>query len=328
MPNTTSASRFAAKSPVSDFLVGPHSRASRNGILFNDRSSIECYWVEDFIGFDSADLLLGATPNTEEDGELPDPGFHGGRTMTMTGWIQAGSYPQVIRMGRDLLDSLIDLVELPMTISHAPTSSYFTHPDMNIMCRPGDKPLLDMKLQPADRNGIFKRNFTIALRASDPKFLSNVLQTAHLIPLAPAIFGRTYPRSYNIAYTTPLDPSYNPAYHPDIVTIHTDGNYESAPIIRFNGGMSGVVFTNQTNGHVIRLNGIISAGDYIEIDVKKGTVVDKQGNDKTSMFDTTSDWLLLQGKRNNYSGDNVLTIQAQWFDSTGTVDVWWRDTSI
>jgi hypothetical protein len=547
MGNIDATARFAAKSPTKALIIGPHSRMSRNGIVFNDRSVLECYWVEDWQGFEAPDLIVGAQPNAEEDGELPDLGFYGGRTMSLSGWIQAGSYPRLIDMERALLDSLTDLFELPAliyvpmsytgvvnlaitpsfeygvgdwTLSNSGTVidttgltidtlsgqsavwaasgtysyrlkltkdatgtsrswfllgcnvtvpatvqvkgipvaagstvqiaaqvrvvdvwgaagvqvgirwykadgtpstvtpasvgtavltnatgitqatasavapsdaayavpqiissagnttssdtcdiyvdavqvinnagqipayadgnqpfwewtgtpgnsssrqfvNYIAYPQVSISCRPVDKPLIDKKIQEGDRHGVFKRAFTIALRAStDPSFRASLLKTVSLIPQTPAIFGRAYSRSYDLAYTIPIDPSYNPTYHPDSALAHTDGSYDARPVVRFTGGMRDIVLTNQANGHVIRINGTIAGGDYIEIDTIAGTVKDSQGNDKTSMFDTTSDWMKLQGKRGANNGDNILSIRAAWFDSTAVASVSWHDTYI
>lgn len=323
---------YAAKTPSSAFLVGPHSILVRNEITFNDRSSPECYWVDDFTGFDSTDLLVTAQPNVQEDGELPDPGFHGGRTMTMTGTVRCGSYPKLLDMGRALLDSMISLVESDLTVRVATGNLWLTQPTMAIACRPADRPQIDMKITAADMSGPIKRPFTIALRASsDPMFKSVAVHHTSIVPTIVSTTGRIYDRTYDLVYATTLDPSGSPGFGANSTTVVNVGNYDDKPILRFNGFMTGVVLYNTANGHKITLKDAIDDGDFIEIDVAAGTIKDSLGNNRASAFDTRSDWMTIQGTRNvstgaATTGNNEIQLSVANFGGAPSVDIWWRDT--
>lgn len=314
------------KAPTNVFVVGPHSKLERNTVVFNDRSINECYWVDEFTGFERPDLRVTAQENAQEDGEIPDPAFHGGRTMTMSGTIRARAYTALLEMIAAFEDSLLDLVEMPLSISGTPP--YITHETLSINCRPVDY-MVDKKLAAADLMGLYRRPFTVALRASDPTYQSLTLQHAAIIPSVINVLGRTYDRTYDLVYTTLLDSTYSPAATGNTVTVQNNGNWSAKPIIRFNGTIpAGTRLTNSANGHEMTINQTIAAGDYIEIDIAAGTVKDSLGNDRDSYLDHHSDWMMLIGRRGVLTGTNVLALSLASFDGNTSCEIWWRDTSL
>lgn len=325
----TDLREYSAFSPTNAMMVGPHSLLRRNGITFNNRAGLECFWVEDFSGFDSADIRISAQDNTEEIGELPERGFYGGRTMTLSGWVQAGSYPRLLTMGRELLDSLLGLEEVDMIIT-TQIGSIFTMADVSIACRPAAVNLAT-KIEGSDITKVFKRNFSISLRASDPTFKSTVLHTANLVPGVVNARGRAYPRGYDLGYTVLMDSAGNPVgAAANTITIHNDGNWDAWPILRFKGGMSGISLTNNATGHAMSLSGSIADGEYIELntDPRDTYIVDNLGVDKSDRFIMSSDWLWLRGRRNGFSGDNVFALSVTTVSGAGGLDVRWKDTSL
>lgn len=330
--------QFAPKAPTKAFLVGPHSIFVRNGLVLNDRSKLECYWVEEPTGFDSPELKVSSVENVQEDGSLAEPGLYGERTMTLSGYIQAGTYTQVMEMGRELLDSLIGLDEVPLLITtmagllELPGFGMFQHPDMTINCRPSDRPQLSMGIVGSDITGIFKRNFTIVLKASDPLFRSTIIKTATLVPSVQSELGRAYNRSFPVGYTASIGASGQPV-PPDVneITLRNDGNYAAWPIIRFSGQMNGVVLTNLTNDHSIHLVGTVAAGDLVEINTLTGDIVDQDGNDASSFWNSISDWMRLRGTRNPHTGalsngDNIIQLTAATLGLGARVDFFWQDS--
>ena len=314
--------------PTTAFIVGPHSVISHNGIVFNDRSTTECYWVTEFGGFDAADLRLSSEENTQEDGELAGPGFRDARVMTMTGAIRAGSYTKYLEMARALLDAYSGpLVETPMLIRPATGSTIFAHPEMQIGCRLSDKPQVETALRESDLRGMIKRPFTIALKAhKQPMYESVVEHYDDLVPTAISQLGRVYDRTYDLVYETFLDSSGNPALSGNSITVHNDGNYGAKPVIRFTGSMSGISLINETNGHRINLKHSIADGEYIEVDVREGRVRNHLGENAMATWDLSSDWLELDGKRGGATGDNVLSLLVDSFSGSPKVEIWWRDT--
>lgn len=313
------------------FVVGPHSRFTYNGLTLNDRSLIETYWVESSTGFDSPDVIVSAQQNVEETGELPDPGFYGGRTMTLTGWVQAGSYPQVLRMSRLLLDAFVGLVERTMTIGVA-EASYFVQPDMVIDCRPSDRPQLTMDVQQEDLTGLLKRPFTISLRASDPTFRGVTEHHVALVPTVVSSLGRSYDRTYDYAYdlfmTGDGDPNLTASGNANLISLTNTGNWRASLRLRFNGPMSLIKLVNETTDQVMIVNEI-GVGEFVEVDTGPGGgVVDQDGNPAGALIDPVSDWTWLVGRLNGSDGVNDLSLYVDSYGAGASLDFYWHDTSI
>lgn len=326
--------RFGPKQLINDIGFGPHNIFVRNGFTLNDRSMLETYWVEDMSGFDSADVLVSAQQNAQEDGELPDQGFYGGRTMTLTGWIQAGSYPVLMHMSRLLLNAFLGLDEKPMLITTTHLGFFENVPDYTINCRVADKPQLAAKIEASDVSGMLKRSFTIALRAStDPTFRMGTFgHVAHLSPSVTSDLGRIYPRVHPMLYNVSLDgrgyPTGTPGTTGSSLSIYNDGNWYAKPIIRFTGSMDNIVLFNATTGQYMYILGPIAPGQWIEVDVAKGTVVDQNGNSVQGRLDPSSDWMLLSGRATSSNGNNVITLAVSSFDSGADVRITWWDTTL
>jgi hypothetical protein len=91
---------------------------------------------------------------------------------------------------------------------------------------------------------------------------------------------------------------------PSLLTVSNIGNYAAKPKLRFVGPMTNPLLSNAANGHVVKLNGAIAAGQWIEVDTATGLVYDANGLNKFAQFDTTSDWMRLA------KGANALTLLA------------------
>lgn len=324
---------FAEFAATDVLVVGPHSRLTYSGLTLNDRTLMETYWVESTTGFGSPDVIVSAQPNVEETGELPDPGFYGGRTMTLTGWVQAGSYPQVLRMSKLLLDAFVGLAEQPMTIGVA-AASYFTQPDVVIGCRPSDIPQLTMDIQQDDLTGLLKRPFTITLRASDPTFKGVVQHHVALVPTIISSLGRGYDKSYDVAYdelmTVDGDPNVSggSSHGANQVTVTNSGNWRAALIIRFTGPMTSIVLVNETTGQMMFVANL-DDGEFVEVNTgPNGTVTDQDGNPAGVLIDPVSDWTWLAGAINGTDGSNLISLYVASYGDGSQLDLSWYDTSI
>lgn len=319
---------YSAFAATSALLIGPHNRFTRNGIVFNDTTQLECFWVTDPTGFDSPDAQPTDQPNAEETGTLPDPAFHGARTMTLTGYIQAGSYPTMLNMGAALLASLVDLIETPMEISVA-DASYFTQESVFINCRAADRPQITMAIQPTDVSGVIKRAFTVALKATDPTYTAAVENHAVIIPQVISIPGRPYDRFYDLDYTTLMDETGTliDAGTVNFVMAQNDGNWDASARIRLSGPMTNITLVNQTTGQVMYFSSI-AIDEWIEIDTHPtlGYVKDQNGNDADGQLGMRSDYIVIHGVRGGYDGSNKLVLYVESYDLGGQVDVYWKDT--
>lgn len=319
---------YAAKAATPAFFVGPHNRLHRNGIVFNDRSQLECFWVEDFSGFQSPGLRAGEVENSQESGATPTPALHGSRPMTMTGWIQAGTYTTLINMQRALMDSLLDLVQMDMTVGVAP-ASYFTQPDVTISCRPSDVPQIGVQIQQGYLSGLLKSAFTVALTAFDPNYYGTTLKNESIAPEVVSVPGRPYDRVYDISYIDLLDLSGDLVEDgdPNVLTVQNDGNWDASVVLRATGAMANVTVVNQTTGQRMYFANV-EAGDYIEVDTHpdRGSVRDQTGSLRSNLLDPRSDWMVLQGIRNGSDGSNRIVLYAESYDEDATLQVSFRDT--
>lgn len=324
------ARTFAALGATNALWIATHNIFEYRGLRLNDRSQLETYYVDEVTGFESPDQLTGEQPSVEEDGVLPDVGFYGGRTMTLTGYIYAGTYPQVARMAAALSDALVSLGESPLLITTAP-GGLFTMPDMTINCRKADKLMVDTKITQDSRSGLYKQEFTISLRASDPTYKGVAEHTATLIPSIINQLGRIYPRTYDLEYTVPIDEHGVPIEGTGANTsvLHNAGNWKSYPVITFIGQMSGVSLTNQATGLSIKLSESLGEGQSVSIDTKTGEILDEEGNESASLVDNSSDWVYLEGTRINegLTGDNPMTLSVASFSGSASVLFSWLDTS-
>jgi hypothetical protein len=322
--------RLYSLPPTTDALVvGPHTILQRNGLTLNDRSSLECYWVDEFNGFEPPAPRISSQENVQEDFALPDPAFYGERTMSLSGWVQAGSYIKALEMARTFMDTMIGLAELPMLITKA-AGSVFTAPDVLINCRVADKPQLSIKID-ASSKGVFKIPFSVSLVAStDGTYRSVVEHHRILVPTVVNALGRIYPRTYDLVYETPIDSGGHPISGGggNSIVIHNDGNYKSYPRLRFNGGMTDITLINQVNNEKVIINGSIADSNYFELDISAGTIIDAAGAPVDEVFDTASDWLSLEGQTPTFSGDNSLIVSVASFDGTGSIEIFWHDRSL
>lgn len=320
---------FAPFAPSSALIIGAHNIFVRNGVTLNDRTQLECIWVEETTGFESPDVRISSQENVQEDGSLPDPGFYGERTMTFNGWIQAGTYPQVLNISRVLLDCLIGLKEVPLLITTQP-ESVFEMPDVTINCRPAGRPSLATKIEASDRTGVFKRAFSFSLVAStNPFLIATAVKSDTLTPSVVSQFGRVYPRIYDLVYETPIDGTGTPTAGTgaNTITLVNEGNWQSKPIIRFNGGVSDIILINMTNGQMLTINGSIANGDYYELNVEAGTIVNSLGQNMAEFLDTASDWMVLEGQHDGYDGTNVIVASVGSYDGAASIQFIYSDTS-
>lgn len=167
---------YAPFATTDAFFIGQHNIFERNGIVLNDLALLETYVVEEVVGFERPDGALSAEVNTSSHGENPNATFWGGRTVTLSGYIRAGTYTTAMKMGEALRVSLATRQEMPLKID-TPPGSVLTHETYILNCQPADF-MIDPKAQPSDIRGQFKRAFSVSLRASYPFYERNTITRA------------------------------------------------------------------------------------------------------------------------------------------------------
>lgn len=292
-----------------------------NNFLINDLTQTETIVITELAGFEDADVRRIAEENPEEDGEQMYPPFYGGRSMTMTGYIRAGSVHRMRDMRRDLRRAFKELVERPLIIKKLWDPSQ----DIYIYCMKQDK--ISSPEHQTDWKA--ERDFQIMLRASDPRYLSTTVKQVTIEPSFVTELGRFYDRTYDLIYDTPMDPTGHRAEGgANTGYVLNLGDWRARPKIRFTGYLAGVTLTNYANNKAIRLSQPVAEGDYLEIDFANGTAVDSAGNRRWDLVSTVSDIMVLEGVDQVAGGVNPFVLSVSAFAGGGQVMIEWQDTSL
>ncbi len=81
--------------------------------VLNDRRRVEGIFVDE-LGFGRPDVLAAAEKNPDRDGELPLDPSYGGRTITLKGWVVAGSLDKMRQLYEGIEDAFDDIREQPL----------------------------------------------------------------------------------------------------------------------------------------------------------------------------------------------------------------------
>lgn len=136
-----------------------------NGLYLNVRDWIDTYLVTNIDGFDDGDVRDTRDLNPGQHGETPGQALYGGRTIVLSGKIQAKTLWKLRDMQAALRLAFSDISqEYPLIIR-----TNVADLDMMIMCKKSQK--INMPEAQTTANG-FERPFQITLRASKPWLVS------------------------------------------------------------------------------------------------------------------------------------------------------------
>lgn len=153
--------------------TGIESQFEYNGIILNDRSTIDKYVVRQVTGFADADVRDSREPNPGSHGETPLESWYGGRTIILSGRIEAYTLEKLRDMQEAFRTAFVSLVDKPLRVRTASMERDFT-----IICRKSSS--MDGNEQQTDWN--FFRDFQVTLRAGRPEFLSFVSVARTIYP--------------------------------------------------------------------------------------------------------------------------------------------------
>lgn len=153
-----------------------------NGMIFHDRKVVDKYRVLSIDGLSDADIRDVREVNPAAHGETAFDAYYGGRTLLLTGRIEAYTLPKLRDMQQALRTALVDLQEKPLYFRLGSIDK-----DVMIRCRKIDK--LSMREEQTKYN-IYQRDFQISLRASDPRFVSVQARSYDFSPVVIETFDR------------------------------------------------------------------------------------------------------------------------------------------
>lgn len=164
----------------------------------------------------------------------------------------------------------------------------------------------------------FRRDFQISLAASDPRIYSSALIKSTKVPTTTTRKGRYYSRNFDYEYTTLLDSSYYVSTDENTVVLSNEGNFESFPTIKLEGGMTNPIIVNVTNGTTMVFNVDIAEGDYYTIDLQNRTIEDSYGVSRISALSADSDFVFLS------PGDNTIMLGVEEYSGSPLLSAWYR----
>lgn len=134
-----------------------------NGIIMHDRSVVDKYRVMLMDGLQGADIRDNREANPSDHGETPFDNYLGGRTILLTGRVEAHNIGKLRDMQEALRTAFYSMTERPL-IFHVGNIQR----DVQIGCRISDK------ISMPEKQDDFRtfRDFSITLHATDPRFRS------------------------------------------------------------------------------------------------------------------------------------------------------------
>lgn len=243
-----------------------------NGLYLNVLGDLDRYKVKSIDGLiDDADVVDTREKLPNEDGETAYPGTYSGKTITIQGKIQAHTLQKMRDMIQALRQAFNDIkVERPLIIHGASVEQ-----KVFVNCKKSSK----LQIQESQDNMQFWRDFSITLRASNPRILSLERPSLTISGLAAA-----------------------PA---SVLSIANRGDYPAQTIVRLVGGYTEPRVTNLTNATMARFKPAVimpaGTGSVREISSMQGDkyVRDAAGDNKYNDITLDSTWLTLDPGINN-----------------------------
>lgn len=138
------------------------------GILFNNTNTVDKIRITEIGGLDDADVRDAREVNPAYHGETPFDAWYGGRTITLTGRIEAYTLEKLRDMQMALRQAFSELEEKPLILR-----SWNGSRDVYLNCR--KSAAIAMRETQGDFR--FFRDFMVTLRASNPRWQAYYRQT-------------------------------------------------------------------------------------------------------------------------------------------------------
>ena len=273
--------------------LGLEAVFSYNGLIFNDIDVIDKYRLISIEGLDDADVRDTREVKPARDGEDANFSLYGGRTIALRGRVEAYQLDKLRDMQLALRTAFADMQEQPLYFLTGDSAK-----DHFINCKKftgnqwGEE-------QASDKN--YFREFLVTVRASNPRFLSNVRTqtTLEAIPTSGIVSEE----------------------------VINNGNYNALPEIKFVGPLDNFNVTNEATGQIIQMtvDNQIADGDSYTLNCDLNTIVDSNG---VNVFDqvlptTDTDFVVIPGS-NTFRINTLASIAT----SDTRVEIKFRDSYI
>jgi len=230
-----------------------------NGLTLNDRSVINKYRITQVGGLAQPDIRDAREVRSGRDGERALQSFYAGRTITLGGRIEAinGQLHGLRQMTTALSGAFGTLTEKPLYID---SGSLTGGRDTQIDCRPSQPIAMTDEI----KTWYHYRDFLITLRASDPRIVSQTLES----------------QTWTATGTT--------ATSALLYTHNNEGNYNADTVITLKGPMTNPSWVLGSTTFAFVGGTTIPGGQQWIIDSKAGTVATSTGLNKFSLVAFTA----------------------------------------
>lgn len=102
-----------------------------NGLKLNDRTASDRYMITGIDGVNDADIRDARAENPQDHGETAFHAFYGGRTITLEGYIKAGSISKLRQMEEDLRSAVGSIDEFKIKFNRYTFENAFSSSDVD-----------------------------------------------------------------------------------------------------------------------------------------------------------------------------------------------------
>jgi hypothetical protein len=260
------------------------------GLRLNNRAFLEHIRVISIDGLDDADIRAIVENNPGDHGEsIFDSPLYGGRTLVLNCKAEAQSLRTMRAMKQVIRSVFNDLQEHPLIFR---TGNITT--DHQIICRKS-APIAGIETQ--GTNPRFTRDFSITLRASNPRFLS----------------FESHAQQMNLNVQNQM-------------VVRNAGNFPATCRIQIFGLASNISFSNHTTNQYMHLTSDVQDGQWRMLNMDKLgiKITDASGASKYSELADDATRITL------HPGDNIIEMSAAIasFGANAKMIVYWNDSWI
>lgn len=272
-----------------------------NGVVLNDdpSSSIDPFIdIQDIEGLSNAEYRLTERTAEGQDGGFVDAEFEDTRTIIISGTV----YSTV-----DGIENILETLKENYSPSNNVYPLYIQPPNSServVFCKS-----LGVKYNWSTMRRTGTTDIQIQLKAEDPTIYDSLLAEA-VCGVTPSAGGRSYPKSYNYGYGTVIEGGYEDDYldsyaYSDavvnsIAVVTSSGNKPAKALLTIFGPVQNPVIVHDTSGKRLTFSISLTEEQYLEIDLRKRTVLlNGTANRRHTLLNHTG-WFLLPPGINSF----------------------------
>lgn len=282
-----------------------------NGIPLNYRDSDGCFWVlsemDGWWTLPASEVPEDQRPYTEE-GNYYTVGRFTSRVVEITGYVLPPGISKSV--DEDLIDKARNKLIRAVTLARSTGLLVVKEPTISKQL---EVQLLGRPIFTQTANNVLK--FNIQFVASNPfKYSEEITQNLAYVQTIQD-YGYTYDRTYNRVYGD------NPYFYLNVIYVDNKGDINTYGTLRITGPIQNPKVYHKESDKFFKLNLTLTANDYVDIDLRKKTVIQNGTQSKLASLDFSSSWFEYTPGINSllFSGETVVAVQEGWPAATNLV---------